>query len=294
MNETITTCPVCGESACRERYPNELVGRFPTVDYNFSPETRLTYQILDCLTCNHQFAVPPIDIKGLYSETHDEVYLSSKSQRQRSASDWLSIVQEYAPNAKSLIDIGCSVGIFLDSASEYFDVHGVELSTWAAEIAAKRHSVSLSPLSSSPPEQRFDIATMWGVIEHLEDPKREVNAIQNALSEGGVFFVYTGNRRATLPRLLGKKWWWYQGMHIQYFSKVSLGQLLTEAGFEVIATRNLPIYFSLASLAQSLKRYRSAVPLVRLLQTDLLANRLVRITLSGEMLMVARVKEANQ
>lgn len=83
-------------------------------------------------------------------------------------------------------------------------------------------------------------------------------------------------------------------MHIQYFSKVSLGQLLTEAGFEVIATRNLPIYFSLTSLAQSLKRYRSAVPLVRLLQTDLLANRLVRITLSGEMLMVARVKEANQ
>lgn len=289
MNET-TTCPVCGESACRDRYSDELVGRFPTVDYNFSPETRLTYQILDCLTCNHQFAVPPIDIKSLYSETHDEVYLSSKSQRQRSASDWLSIVREYAPNAKSLIDIGCSVGIFLDSASEYFDVHGVELSTWSAEIAAKRHSVSLSPLSSSPPKQRFDIATMWGVIEHLEDPKREVNAIQNALSEGGVFFVYTGNRRAILPRLLGKKWWWYQGMHIQYFSKVSLGQLLTEAGFEVIATRNLPIYFSLASLAQSLKRYRSAVPLVRLLRTDLLANRLVRITLSGEMLMVARVK----
>lgn len=187
-----TTCPVCGESACRERYPDELVGRFPTVDYNFSPETRLTYQILDCLTCDHQFAVPPIDIKGLYSETHDEVYLSSKSQRQRSASDWLSIVREYAPNAKSLIDIGCSVGIFLDSASEYFDVHGVELSIWAAEIAAKRHSVSLSPLSSSPPKQRFDIATMWGVIEHLEDSKREVNAIQNALSEGGYFSCTRG------------------------------------------------------------------------------------------------------
>jgi hypothetical protein len=103
-----------------------------------------------------------------------------------------------------------------------------------------------------------------------------------------MLFVYTGDRSALIPRLLGKKWWWYQGMHIQYFSRSTLSRLLDDTGFSVVAVRNLPIYFSLASLGQSLNRYSVAKALVRVLKSFPAAGQLVRITLSGEMVIVAR------
>lgn len=135
---------------------------------------------------------------------------------------------------------------------------------------------------------RFDVATMWGVIEHLDHPRRELASVHDLLQPGGTLFLYTGDRSALIPRLLGKKWWWYQGMHIQYFSRSTLSRLLNDIGFSVVAVRRLPVYFSLASLGQSLNRYRVAAPIVWALNRLPNEHLLVRITLSGEMLIVAR------
>jgi len=39
---------------------------------------------------------------------------------------------------------------------------------------------------------------------------------------------------AWLPRLLGKKWWWYPGMHVFYFSLNTSKAMLDKCGFKVI------------------------------------------------------------
>ena len=193
----------------------------------------------------------------------------------------------YAPTeASSLIDIGCATGMFLDEAAHRYRVEGIELSAWAADLASSRHQIHRMPVSEMKTERCFDMATMWGVIEHLDDPSKEIAAVHQLLNNSGLLFIYTGDRSAPLPRLLGKRWWWYQGMHIQYFTKSSLTQLLQSCGFAVIGQHHLPVFFSIASLAQSLNRYRVMRPLVWLLQS--LPDRgLVKLTLSGEMLLVA-------
>lgn len=288
MSEPAPRCPVCADPRWSIVYPDELGGEPPTVDYAFSPRTRLTYRIVECETCSHRFVHPLPELQELYEENEDVTYVRSEPQRRRSARTWLRFVRHYAPEAKSLIDIGCATGFFLDEARKEMRVEGVELSRWAADLAAVRHQVHRQPVSKLRIESRFDTATMWGVIEHLVDPRRELAAVHSLLEPGGMLFVYTGDRSALLPRLLRKKWWWYQGMHIQYFSRSTLSHLLNDTGFSVVAVRNLPIYFSLASLGQSLNRYSLAKPFVRVLKSSPAASHLVRITLSGEMVIVAR------
>jgi 2-polyprenyl-3-methyl-5-hydroxy-6-metoxy-1,4-benzoquinol methylase len=77
-----------------------------------------------------------------------------------------------------------------------------------------KHEVFRHPVSQLAVKQKYDVATLWGVIEHLEKPGDEVRAIRQILHEEGLLFVYTGNRKTWLPKFLCKKWWWHQGMHI--------------------------------------------------------------------------------
>lgn len=170
-------------------------------------------------------------------------------------------------------------------------VEGVELSHWAAQIAARRHVVHQQPVSELRLGQQFDVVTLWGVIEHFEHPRRELDSIRSLTVSGGHLFIYTGDREAMLPRLLGKRWWCYQGMHLQYFSRKTLTQLLKRSGLEVIAVHRLPVFFSVSSLGQSLNRYRVFGLLVWLMK-QLPKNRMLfRLTLSGEMLIVARTQD---
>lgn len=285
-----SACPVCLATRSFERYPDELRGSLPTVDYNFQPATRLTYRIVECLTCHHQWVSPVPPVENLYVENQDEAYLSAREQRSASAEVWLKIVTHHAPPAagQTLLDVGCATGIFLDAASRHYTVWGVELSDWAANVASTRHKILRRPISQTSLDRKFDVVTMWGVIEHLSDPRRELAAISKILNRNGTIFIYTGDRKALVPRLLRKSWWWYQGMHIQYFSKSGLESLLESLGFEVVETRNLPLFFSLRSLAQSMNRYKSLKPFVWILRKRPFAQFRIRLMISGEMLMIAR------
>lgn len=284
----MSVCPVCSSSKSKEVYPDELNGLAPSVDYAFSPITRLTFRIVECLACEHQFVNPVPDLNGLYEENEDPIYLASNHQRILSARSWMKIVAKHCANARRLIDIGCATGVFLDEAAKSMDVSGIELSRWSGDIASQNHEVFRHPVSQLTVESRYDVATLWGVIEHLDNPASEVRAIRQILNDRGLLFVYTGDRSAWLPKILGKKWWWYQGMHIQYFTKSSLTRLLVENGFEIIGSDQLPIYFSLHSIGQSMNRYKLAKPLVWLFQNSPVKNIVVRLKLSGEMLLIAR------
>jgi len=129
---------------------------------------------------------------------------------------------------------------------------------------------------------------MFGVIEHFSNPAEEIAAVQRALKPGGYLFIYTGDVGSLAARILRKKWWEYQGMHLQYFSKQSLDMLLQRFGFEIVEHRLYPVYFSLNSLAQSFGRYPVTRPLQRILRTKTLRSVHVKLVVSGEMLVISR------
>lgn len=283
-------CNLCDADSFRLIYDDELGETLPSVDYDFSPNTRKTFAIVRCENCRLMFTNPMPELQGAYEDVVDPVYLASEKQRRKTAQTALSAIRSYAPAGGRLLDVGCNTGLFLDEAAQFFEVEGVELSRWAAAKAAQNHKVHTIPISKLDFHGTFDVITLFGVIEHFTDPAQELQAIASALKPGGLFVVYTGDVQAWLPRLLGKKWWWFQGMHLFYFSLQTLSLLLKRTGFDIIGHTNYTVYFQLFSLAKSLNRYAIGRILSPILNHAKVRDRLVGLKLSGEMLVFARRK----
>ena len=288
MSESDSKCGACQSSNFWEKYPDELGALNPSLNYEFTPHTRKTFRIVECESCGHQFCNPMPNLESGYEETVDLTYLSTKVQRIKTARSSIKIIDKYLDHGSSLLDVGCNAGYFLDVASEKFDVEGIELSNWSADLAATNHLVHRVPLSALHFITKYDGITLFGVIEHFHDPRLEIAAAFQSLRPGGFLFIYTGDRHAFLPRLLKKKWWWYQGMHLQYFSKSSLRKLIEQTGFAYVDSRRFPLFFSLNSLSSSMNRYPLLKPMSAILSSRLFKSVHLRISISGEMMLIAQ------
>lgn len=280
-------CCVCDSQSFNILFPDELGDELPPVDYNFNQNTRKTFQIVQCNHCNLIFTHPMPQLSNAYVENIDDVYLKSSPQRLASAKNSVQQILKYKSSGR-LLDVGCAAGFFLDAAKEHFNVEGIELSSWAANIASRKHKVHQKPLSQLAFSEQFDVVTLWGVIEHFEEPRIEMEAVYKALKPGGIAVIYTGDVDAWLPKILGKKWWWYQGMHLMYFSRKTLTRLLERIGFEVIHHHNQTVYFQLFSLANSVNRYWFGKLISPFFRLPLIRNLMIPLTLSGEMVLFAR------
>jgi 2-polyprenyl-3-methyl-5-hydroxy-6-metoxy-1,4-benzoquinol methylase len=281
------TCALCGSRDHEQLYADELHGAPPKTTYDFSEETKKTFRIVRCRTCGLVFTNPMPAVSQIYIENVDHTYIESGRQRHKTARRLSEALHALLPRGGKLLDIGCNTGIFLDEASRFFDVEGLELSRWSSRKAGERHVVYSRPLADLELSSDYDCVTMLGVIEHLDEPRVELERIARILRPGGLLVIYTGDVDATLARLLGKRWWWYQGMHLHYFSFRTLSMMLERTGFRVVRRATHTVDFQLFSLAISLRRYRAGNAIGRVLTHPWLRNIMIPLRLSGEMLVFA-------
>jgi len=279
-------CPICNSNRYKVLYPDTLGSDLPRFGYDFSPEHNRTYRIVQCMDCAHGYASPlPEKLWEKYEDVEDPVYLSNSEQRTITAAKVLKRIRSYSSRHGRLLDIGCGTGDFMLSAREFYDVEGVELSRWSADIArAKGLKVFDRQLHELMNNEYYDVVTLWGVIEHFEDPRREIENIRRLMKPGGSVCLWTGDIDSFPSRLLGRKWWWVQGQHIQLFSRKSLLRLFSEQYFKTIYFGMYPYVMSMRSIAKSLERYKTAGRLANnILTQPFIQNINMKISLPGEM-----------
>jgi predicted TPR repeat methyltransferase len=286
-------CVVCGSTDLVERRPAEI-DRLEQVSfsYTFSPEHNRTFRVVRCRRCTHLFCAPlPDSVTEQYHEVVDEEYLKHAESRLLSARAVVARIRKRGGRGR-LLDVGCATGDFLEAArAAGFEAEGLELSAWSCDVARRRgftvHQKTLAQFARESPA-RFDVVSLIGVIEHLPQPRAEIDHLATLVKPGGMIAVWTGDADAWLPRLLGRRWWYWQGQHIQYFTHASLTRLARASGFEPIATERYPFAATHATLSNSLRRY----PLHRLITAALVPvfwiKPVVYLRLSGEMLFMAR------
>lgn len=281
-------CPVCEGNKYDILFNDELGDEPALVDYDFNPQTQKIYQIVRCNDCSFVYTNPVPDLSNAYSETIDEVYLSTVMQRKKTAERNIKNILKNK-NTGLLLDIGCNTGVFLDVAADNgFATEGIELSEWSRSVAKQKHLIYDKPLAGLCFKERYDVITLWGVIEHLQDPRAEMRLIFEALKPGGYVFIYTGDVDSLLSRVMGRRWYWFMGMHLMYFSRKTLSKLLSQIGFTNIITGKHVSYFSLQSLSVSMRRYIFLKPIVWLLKWPLFSKIYIPVWLPGEMLIFAK------
>ena len=290
----LSKCPVCMSKNTYELYPSDVDLKKLVFTYEFTPESQKTFRVARCRNCTHVFCSPiPEYIYKNYEDVVDNEYLRHSKTRKLSSKSVLSVLEDYAPKGK-LLDVGCATGDFLQEAKDFgYFSEGLELSHWSAEITRKKGIVVYEDRLEQLAQKfqgKYDIITMWGVIEHFQNPLTEMTYINKLLKPGGILAIWTGNVNGLMSRILGRHWWYWQGQHIQYFTDKSLNKLAELSGFENAEIKRYPIAATYEQVSNSLKRYRFqryAMPLVKLI---FLVNPIWYLRLPGEMFWIGRKK----
>jgi SAM-dependent methyltransferase len=208
-----------------------------------------------------------------------------------SALSLLAQLRRHHPPGR-LLDVGCATGDFLAAARDDGQQgEGIELSDWSSRIARARglrvHQEYLEAFAATHPGE-FDFVTLWGVIEHFANPRAEIRHIADLLKPGGILALWTGDVDSVTSRLLKRKWWYWQGQHIQYFSRRSLTKLVEDAGLEPVTAKLYPFGASLETISNSLRRYPAHDLIMSFLKPVFRIKPTWSLKIPGEMFFIAR------
>ena len=155
-------------------------------------------------------------------------------------------------NNIKLLDVGCSSGSYLKSAKEYgiIDLEGVEPAPNAAKTAIKNgFDVKIGFLEDvNLDSNKYDIITLFEVIEHLKEPSSLLKECHRILNKDGIFLISTGNTDSWTVNLMKEKWDYFDinqnGGHISFYNIESFRILALKNGFEIVEfyTNNLSFY----------------------------------------------------
>jgi 2-polyprenyl-3-methyl-5-hydroxy-6-metoxy-1,4-benzoquinol methylase len=191
--EIVTECNLCG---CRD---------LAYVDKKNS--------IGQCGSCGFIFDMErpsAAEIERYYSrEGKYNDWISKEQERDLLWRRRLEIVLKYRRQG-TLLDVGTGTGQFLHFAKRHFKVSGTEISTSGIEIAHRKYGLTVmrGTLEDLVFDTKFDVITLYHVLEHVPNPSSTIRRCRALLNPGGFLFVAVPNDvswiRASTARFLGK------------------------------------------------------------------------------------------
>ena len=251
-------CPLCGCEQIKYTYP--INKDFPSRLSGFDL-TQINIGVSSCSRCKHQF-IHPVPTSRFLASYYDSYLNEAKENFYRNRrhnslpqkfrqtySERLCRIQQVLGRTGSLLDVGCGFGMFLRLAKEYgFRVNGVEASEDAVRWLSENYKIDVINclFENFETDEKFDVITMWDLLEHLSDPIAALRKAFNLVRPGGILVVEAPARdslvhwvakvvyRASLGQVTTPLHLIYGVHHLQYFSTRALGAAVRHAGFDVV------------------------------------------------------------
>ena len=183
----IHICPVCGYSQNTE------------LKYSFEHIKSVICPLCGTLYNNK---IPKVQNSGEYLIEDIENYKQSADEKKkeyrkkRFATERIGIIQNLMDKPLSelnLLDVGCNTGFFLEVAKEHFkEVRGIDNSEKIRAYAEKVTGVDVH-ITFDETLPKFDVITLFDVIEHVEKPFKLIHKCWEYLNPGGLLLIYTPN-----------------------------------------------------------------------------------------------------
>ncbi|MDA8244175.1 MAG: class I SAM-dependent methyltransferase [Elusimicrobia bacterium] len=145
----------------------------------------------------------------------------------------------------ALLDIGCGDGHFIAFMRRHgWDVWGVEMSAAACDYAVTalrlpgERVIRGDILKAALPAGRFDLITLYDVLEHLPNPGAVLEVCRRLLKPGGKIFVQVPNIDSLGRRVFGPFWIHIDvPRHITHFDVKTLRRLFAGWDEVLISTK---------------------------------------------------------
>jgi SAM-dependent methyltransferase len=239
-------CPVCKEKA-----------DFKFIQDYESKEGK--WSLYECSKCQVQFWMP---FKNPSAQQYEEdVDYTTKLGILTKENCWL-IVRDYwnmsqflknlpykNPKGKKILDLGCGTGEFLFVVKNLgYEAYGVDFNEKAINIA--KNLLGIENVYSDDvlrfledKKEEYDVITAFEIIEHLNDPKKLLELVYQALKPGGYFALSLPNRERYFGRIDPKiESWDFPYQHLTRWNLNSLKRFIKTHGFEIVITKKeIPI-----------------------------------------------------
>ncbi|WP_166741716.1 class I SAM-dependent methyltransferase [Cumulibacter soli] len=143
-----------------------------------------------------------------------------------------------------LLDVGCGLGLFLESMSAEFDLWGLDVSEYAIARCRQRLPAATFDCGSLSDGIRFsvkfDVVTAINVFEHLQDPARAADAVRSRMTTGGLLITHLPTIGNRLQRALYRGSYDQDPTHIYRPSGTAFTELISAAGFRCVASAYAP------------------------------------------------------
>tara|TARA_Y100000815_G_scaffold6892_1_gene6435 strand:+ start:1687 stop:2538 length:852 start_codon:yes stop_codon:yes gene_type:complete len=181
-----------------------------------------------------------------------------------------AFIKEYKTSGL-LLDIGAGTGDFIEEANNQgFSGIGVEPSEKARKIAFAKKIDLKENLSQAT--GKYDVITMWHVLEHVPDYNEQIKWLDVNLKEDGLLCIAVPNFKSYDAKNYKDKWAAYDvPRHLYHFSQKAIASVFAERGFTIVKQQPLILdsfYVSIMS-----EKYKgSKFSFLRGIYTGLLSN----------------------
>lgn len=135
-----------------------------------------------------------------YKKQYGRTYLEDFNTIKEFAHKRLAFIKKITGGKKSLLDIGCAYGPFLAAAKEEgFAAEGMDISPDASTYVNKELNINCRCMDFSgitgkqTGNKKYDIITMWFVLEHFHETDRVLKKVNKYMKMGGIFAFSTPN-----------------------------------------------------------------------------------------------------
>jgi 2-polyprenyl-3-methyl-5-hydroxy-6-metoxy-1,4-benzoquinol methylase len=269
--EAVERCPLCRH----DRHAEDASG----FDYE-SLTCANRWRFVRCERCAHLWLHPRPAVSTLATiyppdyyayRYRDEINPVALWAKDRMDSRKLAgLVRSLDRPPAAFLDVGCGDGRFLELMARRGvpreRCYGLELDAdVVATVNARGFTAFAERVEDATeiPDAALDLATMFHVLEHVEDPAACVRRLARWLAPGGVLAIETPNVDSLDRRLFRRTWWggYHIPRHWNLFSPDGLARLLRDAGLEVVETQFLTGHsFWMWSLHHRLRFGRPSYP----------------------------------
>lgn len=214
------------------------------------------FWIVECKDCGLVFVNPRLGISEIRDHYDKQYYKSDnpsdktrytdynfrylRSHEKKRFEDIFKNFAKFLPKKGRLLDVGAATGFLVSEANKRgWQAEGVEISKWAADYGREKLKVKIFPGDLFQAEFKsgsFDVITMLDILEHLEDPTKELKEAHRILKKGGVIYIETINFDHFITKyFVGRNYKHIvPAFHLIYFGRKQLRAFLQKANFQIL------------------------------------------------------------
>jgi len=198
------------------------------------------FSVVECNKCSFTF-IPPYFRKQISYENYKDENVANavrngnnfvKIERHKLRYD---LIKKYKPSG-SLFDLGAGWGHFMLTGQMLgYDVYGIEISEQPYLYSKNDLKLPVNHIDffDMKEDKKFDIVTMWDVLEHIDKADDVIAKCARITAKDGYIVIQVPQIDSYFAKKHKDNWKMMGLDHVNYFGKKTITQLLKKHGYEV-------------------------------------------------------------